>query len=258
MERRDRIAPKYHALILFKKIQKKVDTHPPFMDSSRTHRNNTHNTNTMRTKALLLTAALSTLGVASSMAQVYSVNAVGYVNVECVPGFSLIANPLVAPSSTLTALIPNPPPGTSVYKFNAGVFSISTFDEFDLVWTPNPNETLDFGSGAFVRNPTASPFTITFVGEVAQGLVQNPIPSGFSIRSSKIPQSGLVTSVLQFPAQAGDSIYKWNPGTQQFNIFTYDEFDLVWTPSEPTANVGESFFVLKQSAGSWDRNFSVN
>ena len=49
--------------------------------------------NKMRTKTLLLTAALSAAGIASSMAQVYSVNAVGYVNTPLVTGFNLISNP---------------------------------------------------------------------------------------------------------------------------------------------------------------------
>ena len=193
------------------------------------------------------------------MAQVYSQNAVGYINVSCGPGFSMIANQLVSASSTLTALIPNPPPGTAIYKYNGTAFGISTFDEFDLVWTPNANETLDFGGGAFIRNPTASPFTITFVGDVQQGApILNPIPNGFSIRSSKVPQAGLVTTDLQFPPVAGDAIYKWNSVGQSFQIFTFDEFDLVWTPTQPSISVGESFFVLKQGAGSWNRTFSVN
>ena len=48
----------------------------------------------MRTKTLLLTAALSAAGIATSMAQVYSANAVGYVNKLIPTGFSMIANPV--------------------------------------------------------------------------------------------------------------------------------------------------------------------
>jgi hypothetical protein len=225
----------------------------------------------MRTKTLLLTAALGAAGIATSMAQVYSQNAVGYINVTVGPGFTMIANQLIPASTLLSALIPAPPLGTSIYKFDNGNFKISTFDEFESIWTPlgpggTPNtDTIDFGSGVFIRNPQSTPFTITFVGEVAQGTpVSNPIPVGFSIRSSKIPQAGKIQTDLGFPPLPGDSIYRFNTASQSFFISTYDEFELVWTPKvndlpvEPTIEIGESFFVLKTAAGSWDRNFTVN
>ena len=74
----------------------------------------------MRTKTLLLTAALTAAGVATSMAQVYSVNMVGYINQSIPQGFSMIANQLNAsPDNKVTTLLPAPPASTSVFKFNA-------------------------------------------------------------------------------------------------------------------------------------------
>jgi len=122
----------------------------------------------MRTKTLLLTAALMAAGVASSMAQVYSVNAVGYVNLSIPGGFSMIANQFVAPSYKIKDLIPNPPPGTVLYLFsNTGGYDVQTFDDLDLVWSPNPNATLNLGGGAFILAP--STFNLTFVGECRRG-----------------------------------------------------------------------------------------
>ena len=146
----------------------------------------------MRTKTLLLTAALTAAGVASSMAQVYSINAVGYVNKPIPNGFSIIANPLTAtPASAneLKNLIPAPPLGTTVYLFRGGNFVICAFntDDFGVnAWDTNP--TMLPGEGAFIYNPSSS-FTVTFVGEVAQstaGPLVNPLPSGFSLRSSTL------------------------------------------------------------------------
>src|SRR5687768_8351279 len=59
----------------------------------------------MRTKTLLLTAALAAAGLTSSMAQVFSVNAVGFVNVT-VPAssFALLANPLNQPTNDLASV----------------------------------------------------------------------------------------------------------------------------------------------------------
>jgi hypothetical protein len=50
----------------------------------------------MRTKTLLLTAALAVAGLSSASAQVYSVNAVGYINLSLPKGFSMICNQLKA------------------------------------------------------------------------------------------------------------------------------------------------------------------
>jgi hypothetical protein len=48
----------------------------------------------MRTKTLLLAAAAIAVGTAISMAQTYSQNIVGYVNMNCNAGFTTLANPL--------------------------------------------------------------------------------------------------------------------------------------------------------------------
>ena len=195
------------------------------------------------------------------MAQVYSQNAVGYINLSIPSGFSMIANQLVAPSYTLNALIPNPPPGTQVFKFsNVSGYSSSTFDEFDLVWSPNGNATLGLGSGAFI-NATAA-FTLTFVGEVPQGspiTPSTPTPTGFSIVSSQVPQAGKVSTDLKLTAGPGDTVFRFS-NASGYSSANFDEFDLVWSPSEPSVNVGEAFFLLRQSGSpaTWSRTFNVN
>ena len=211
----------------------------------------------MRTKTLLLTAALVAVGAASSMAQVYSQNAVGYVNVTLAPGFNLIANPLIAPVNTLGALIPLTADGSQFYKFTPGSgFATFTFDGLDNVWTPNGNVALAPGEGGFFNNPTAGSLTVTFVGDVSQGTLTTALPMGFSIASSKVPQTANV-NVLGVPGDDGDQLFKFVPGTG-YQTFTFDGLDNAWTPSSPVINVGESFFINKTIARSWTRVFSVN
>jgi hypothetical protein len=152
--------------------------------------------------------------------------------------------------------MPNPAPGTAVYKYTGSGFTLSTFDEFDLIWTPNGNETIDLGGGVWVSSPTAQ--TITFVGEVPTGTLTTPTPNGFSIRSSQVPQQAPV-STLGLQPSAGTSLYRFaNPGG--FSLFTYDEFDLIWTPSEPVLNVGEAVW-LNSAPGTpatlWQRTFTL-
>lgn len=211
----------------------------------------------MRTKTLLLTAALSAAGMATSMAQVYSVNAVGYVNTTLKPGYNLISNPLNAADNTIPALFAGVPASTQVYVFDGSSYQTASYLG-PLGWSPASMKTVQItpGNGVFVRNPGTTDVTLTFVGEVPQGTASNTqIPAGLSIKSSAVPQDG-TASQLAFPAANGDQLYKFNAATQQYT--TYNYFLGKWSPSEPTISVGEAVFVRKTAAANWDRNFNVN
>lgn len=213
----------------------------------------------MRTKTLLLTAALGAAGIASSMAQVYSVNAVGYVNKDLVAGFNLVANPLKsteANGNQIQNLFNSLPNGTAIYQFTGTKFDIATKDP-DFGWDPAnvaDNEVLP-GSGVFIR--LAAPATLTFVGEVMQGTLNTPLPVGFSIVSSQVPQSGTATALGYVP-QAGDAIYFWDKATQKYIISGYDAEFSEFSPPLQTLEPGDAFFMRKTTAGTWTRTFSVN
>mgnify|MGYP006969320779 CR=1 FL=1 len=192
------------------------------------------------------------------MAQnVYSLNVVGYYNVTIPPNsFALIANQLNTTNNTIAALLPSVPPGTQFFKYVTGTgWQSYLFDEFELAWTPDGNATLNPGEGGFIKNNTSQPLTITFVGEVLQGSLTNPIPAGFAVRSSMVPQAGTLTA-LAFPAVPGDQVYKYTPGSG-YTSYLFDEFELAWTPSDPSVGVGEAFFSRKGQAVNWVRNFTV-
>ncbi|MDQ6630883.1 MAG: hypothetical protein M3Y82_03895 [Verrucomicrobiota bacterium] len=210
----------------------------------------------MKTKTLILTALLAVAGSATLSAQVFSVNAVGYVNVTLPPGFSMIANPLIAGTNTLGALIPVAPDGAQAYKFTGAGYVVNTFDSLAPGWLPAPNTPFNVGEGMFFRNNQATNLVITFVGEVAQGSLTNPLPAGFSIRSSMVPQSGAIDSILGLPAQDGDQIYKFT--SSGYQVSTYDSLAPGWLPTAPVIQVGESFFLRETAAKDWVRNFSVN
>jgi hypothetical protein len=195
-------------------------------------------------------------GLASSMAQpVYSLNVVGYYNVT-VPANTLVmvGSQLDTTNNTLGSIIPNPPPGSQFYKFDNG-WTPYTFDDVDLVWTPNGDATLAPGEGGFFRSPEAT--TLTFVGEVKQGMLTNSLPIGMlAVRSSIVPQAGAV-SALGLAGEAGDQMYTYSGG---YTPYTFDDVDLVWTPSEPSLNVGQAFFYKKSPTAvnnEWVRDFTV-
>jgi hypothetical protein len=215
----------------------------------------------MRTKTLLLTAALAAAGIASSMAQaVYSVNAVGYVNTALKPGLNLVSNPLTGSDNSVKGLFTGVPAGTQVYKFNGTGFTTYSYVNAALGWQPASaaTDTTLPGDGVFVRNTTATDVTVTFVGEVPQGTLANPIPVGLSIKSSQVPQAGLLGTDLGFPVAAGDQVYKYNTTTGKYDTFSFVNAAIGWQPSQPNVDVGQAVFVRKNAATSWNRTFSVN
>jgi hypothetical protein len=220
----------------------------------------------MRTKTLLLTAALSAAGIATSMAQVYSVNAVGYVNVALTPGFNMVANQFTASSYAISNVVPSAPLASTVCVFVNNNFQTSVFDEFSSAWS-NPNLLLPLGAGFFINNPGAAA-TLTMVGEVPQGLLTTQIPAGFSIRSSQVPQAGAVEDLGLVPGNT-DTIFRFIANIQNYAQYTVDEFSGDWqanTPGfpvdpvkGPTVAVGEAFYYNNVAGtATWTRTFTVN
>lgn len=211
----------------------------------------------MRTQLLLATAALAALGAFSASAQVYSVNAVGYVNVTVPAGagrFALVANQLNAsPNNAISNIFAGVPEGTLVYSWGGSSFTIATFEFGE--WS-NGGVEVGPGSGAFIRNPGATAVTVTFVGEVPQGTLTTTYPAGFTLLSSKVPQAGALQATLGFTPGEGDIVYKWNVADQRYDLSTFEFGE--WAPSAPSLAVGEGFFLKANAAGTWTRNFSVN
>jgi len=207
----------------------------------------------MRTKLILTTAAL---GIASSLgawAQVYSVNAVGYINVTIPAGkYQIVANQLNTGGNTVNEVIPTTQDGVIIYKYTQG--SGYSINAYDAGWG-TPAQVIKPGESFFLFNPTASDLTITFVGEVPQGSLSTPLVAGLNLVASQVPQAGALTGALGYTATDGDQVYKYGAASGQYEIFS---FDAGWGPSDPNIAVGEGFFLSKLGAGTWTRTFSVN
>ena len=242
-------------------VQKKVDTGLAFWEIALTH--GITIVTTMRTKTLLLAAVISATGAATSLAQVYSVNAVGYINLDIPQGFSIIANQLNAtPDNSIATVLPSAPDGTLAYKFDptSGGFLIGNFDSFFGGWSGDPIS-LNPGDGVFISSPSA--WTQTLVGEVPQGNLTTTLSSPFALVSSQVPQQGGVSSALGYPETDGAILYFYTQDSNSDGIFdgydisSFDAF-LGWQPAEPVVDVGQGFWSATQTAGTWTRNFSVN
>jgi len=214
----------------------------------------------MKTKALLLTVALGAASAATSMAQVYSQNAVGYINVSCKHGFNLVADQLITADRSVQALFPNAPDGFTIYKFTPGSgYAVDANDISGIGGWEDPTLTVDLGGGVFAYNPAATDYQVTFVGEVPQGTLTTPIVHGFQIISSKVPQSGHIQTVLGLNPADQDQVYKYtNPSG--YSIVTYDLSGIGDWDGDPTLNVGDAIFFYGSPAThpAWTRTFTVN
>ncbi len=235
--------------------EKTVDGKPLICDKDTAHE--IRKDKDMKAKALLAAGLMMAASAASSLAQtVYSVNAVGFVNVTFPPGFTIACNPLVGATNTVPVLFPNLQILSAVFKFDpvTGSFNSSTYLGSGI-WT-SPSMTLVPGEAYFLKNTASTNVVVTFVGNVAQGTLTTSLPAGFSMASSQVPQSGLVATDLQLPAGFLDAVFTFD-SVNGYTGYTYLGSS-IWTPSEPTIAVGQGFFVKKQTAGSWARTFSVN
>jgi hypothetical protein len=209
----------------------------------------------MRTKTLVIAAAIAAVGAATSMAQVFSVNVVGYVNVTVPAGkYKIIANQLNNGGNTIEQVISNAPGGFIVYAYNNATqsFLINGYDA-DFGWD-DPAMVVAPGMGLFVRAPAGANANITFVGEVPQGTLNTPVGRNFSLLASQVPQAGRLQTDLGFTPQVGDIVYRYR--NDRYLVSNFDEFG--WD-EEPALEVGEGFYMFRSgNAGTWTRTFNVN
>jgi hypothetical protein len=238
----------------------------------------------MRTKTILLSAVVGVLSSASLMAQVYSLNAVGYINVTIPPGFSIFANQLNTTNNNFSPLLDSQFQsgafdGVQIYKYkNGSGFTTLTVDSLNdpFPWDQAiaTSTTLNPGEAAFVHNPYSTNLTVTFVGTVLTGAVNTTNAVGFNLASDPIPQAGRLTSDLGMPEFDGNQIYIFNltninQGPSGYAIYTGDAlntppYDLGGVPGtnkEPAVVVGQGFWFSATAQNGkfvWNQNFSVN
>lgn len=225
-------------------------------------------TTNMRTKTLLLSAAALAATVATSMAaNVYSVNVVGYVNVNVAAGYNLIANPLdVDGVDNINTIIPVAPDGTSLLSWNG---AIANFNQpiqyiaagngwYDQSFNPATNDFFP-GSSFFVQSPSAT--TITFVGNVVQGTNTQHLTSGYNFLAS-VPAIASDLDTNGFPAQDGMTYATFASGnyTQpvQYILAGAGWYDQSFNQVFPTPNVAQGFLIFNPAGPqTWTSVFTV-
>jgi hypothetical protein len=205
----------------------------------------------MRTKTLALSALLGALTTASVVAQtnVYSLNAVGYINVTLYPGYNIITCPLIcSPDNTIGTLLNNSNgafQGTGHPILHAQVFQLSANNLPNTTdtsgnsggngWESGGTITINPGQSVYFFNPeplgTGSNMVATWVGTVPQNstALSSQLPTGLT--NYLAPGYNLVGSIV--PA-VGDIITN---SIMALTNMTPTKFDTIYT-YDPTYNVG--------------------
>jgi hypothetical protein len=179
-------------------------------------------------------------GALSSLAQsnVYSVNVVGYINIDIAPGFNLISSPLQAQvggvnnngvNVVLGNMTPvfNPPSG-GLFQWNATTgngFLQTIFPAGDGTWVDGSfnlaTNQIPPGIGFFIQNGTTNNtsqhYTLTLTGSVVQGTNNFALNGGlFGFLGDPEPISGDITT-NGFPVQDNSTVLTWNVAQQKYN-----------------------------------------
>jgi hypothetical protein len=225
----------------------------------------------MRTKTMLLSALLGSLGSLSLMAQstnVYSLNAVGYINVTLPPLWSIISCPLMAsPDNTLNTLFTNS--GGAFKKFQEWSWFPATGTYAEDIgtasgWLNGGTNTLNPGQAVWIYNPGTTTVTNTFVGTVPSGTLNNVLlPQTYNLMSSILPTSGdIVTNSLMLFTNATkkDQAWAYSSATQGFSESVSGGGSAWPNGGDPVQPIAGGFFYFNAGtvANTWVENFSVS
>ncbi len=194
----------------------------------------------------------------STLSQVVTTNAVGYVNTTLLPGFNLITNPLYEEGYTVADLVRSiqggAPEGLRIYLLQTNSYRSAAYESASTGFQPGEvaSEPLTPGRGFFIYNPRTNHLTLTFTGQIMNGQLDIPLAEGFSMVASMVPQNG-TPEALEFPSEPGDIIYQFDAVNQRFKVFVFDYFDGRWLPNAPQIQTGEGYIVYKDQATVWSR-----
>lgn len=232
----------------------------------------------MRTKTLALSAMLGALGAASAIAQtnVYSINAVGYINLVLPNGYSIICNQLTTTNNTVGGIFQNTAANNYqwnnclVLKFNTADGKYDQTDQgsssYASGWISGGTMTMNPGEAIWFANKTGSVQTNTIVGTVPQGTNTVNIVNGYQMIGSPVPFSGdLVTNMGFTNYVFGSKVLTFNNATTHYISYASSSSGSAgymnqWlAPGDPQLAVGQGFWYNSEPGPTpWVQIFEIN
>jgi hypothetical protein len=197
----------------------------------------------IRPLAILLGFFLIVVTQSGYAQPLYSLNAVGYVDVNLYPGSNLVANPLNAASNTVGFLFGHVPDGSTFLPWNQGTGSFSPTNYYSSLtgWT-DPNAVFVQPNAGFLVVSAAT--KISFHGEpwnFAMGPYCLTYPANESFWGW-FPSGicGICEPESCPPFGDGTVVSTWDGMYQLYSDFVYFE-GFGWVPSDPVLRPGEGF-----------------
>ena len=185
---------------------------------------------------------------------------IGFVRVTANPGYTAIADQLIAPDSTLNGLFPNGkspdgmalPDQTQIQFWNGSAYATNIWSQSLGEWLPNGSATLSPGVGVFILNPTTNSFGATFVGQVSEGQSVLPLSTGNrAFISSMVPKSGGLQTALGYMPNNQDAVFIWNGSSLVEHKYVQSSGTWSGTGGEPVIQVGEGIFIEPSTNNEW-------
>jgi hypothetical protein len=171
----------------------------------------------------------------------------GYLRREIPPGLSMLSVPLQSAGATVGQLFPKPADGFTVSKFNLSGLTLTPNVHKLGAWERSL-DTISPGEGVVCYNPGLETVQMVVTGEVAAPRSQ-VIPAGFSLCAPILPRAGALLSDLRFPFENGDVVHLYDRLEKRYRVCAFPSQE--WSLDEPSIDVGEAFWVTKQSEGVW-------
>src|SRR5262249_29696502 len=127
------------------------------------------------------------------------------------PGWNVVANQLSRGSNTLAEVLPSVAPSTAFYRFesNLGVYSDSFFDPHWAAW--EPNLPFNVGEGGFIRNPSATAYTVTFFGQMITPHLPLNLPYDQAVLVARqLPAPATYEQITGLPPTEGTKLYRYD------------------------------------------------
>ncbi|HUR45115.1 MAG TPA: immunoglobulin domain-containing protein [Candidatus Saccharimonadales bacterium] len=176
----------------------------------------------------------------------------GYMNLTVQPGYSLYGSQLAGygTNQTVKDQVLFVHDGSTLFKLDGNGFIANNFlDGWSL-----PDQIFTLGEGWYFNNPGPESYNISTLGNAPGIHLVNQLPAGHSVCASIIPQSGPLSSSLNFPTTFGAKVFLFDRVTETYSVYMVGEEG--WSPSEPSVAVGQAFWVKEPYAKDWARDFN--
>jgi hypothetical protein len=227
----------------------------------------------MRTKTLLVACAALALSLATSQAQVYSQNIVGYVNIPLTNGVLQVVAPALdldgtGTNNTVATVLGDPTLGDILYIYNGSGYDVLTYANpprgAGLGWYNGSvlDDTYPLNPGEAIFYLPAGNETITQTGNVLEKDTHYLYAGTLAFISSPVPVAGGVTSVLQYSPNLGDVIDIYNGVSYDTYIYANPPrgAGLGWylgpTLNEPQIPIASGFWIIPAADNTWTQSFS--